>query len=265
MRPNPVHELIRAGRPAIGGWVSTPSPITGELLGTLGFDAVAIDLQHALIDMATCFGLLQAISCTPAAPFVRVSGNHFAEINKVLDAGAYGVICPLINSAEEAARFVDAVRYPPLGTRSYGPVRGLLYGGNDYFERAGDTVIALAMVETRQALAAIDDILAVDGLDGIFIGPNDLGISLGVGPGAEWRTGTLADALAQAVARVKHAKKMCSVWCPNELMAADMIALGFNLVFPGADSVMLRAEASRRLAALRTPGAVAPQVSKAAY
>lgn len=265
MRPNRVRELIRAGRPAIGGWIATPSPITGELFGTLGFDAVAIDLQHALIDLAACFGLLHAISSTPAAPFVRVSGNHFAEINKVLDAGAYGVICPLVNSVEEAQRFVDAVRYPPAGTRSYGPARGLLYGGDDYFERAGDTVIALAMVETRQSLASLDAILAVEGLDGIFIGPNDLAISLGLGPGADWRHGALADALSHAVSRVKRTDRMCSIWCPNEAMAADMIALGFNLVFPGADTVMLRAEASRRLAALRQPGGVSPQVSKAAY
>jgi 4-hydroxy-2-oxoheptanedioate aldolase len=253
MRSNRIHELFRAGRPAIGGWVATPSPITGELFGAVGFDAVAIDLQHGLIDINTCFNLLHAISATSAAPFVRVSGNHFAEINKVLDAGAYGVICPLVNSAEEAQRFVDAARYPPLGTRSYGPVRGLLYGGDDYFERAGDTVIALAMVETRQALSAIDAILATEGLDGIFVGPNDLAISLGLGPGADWRAGPLADALADAVSRTKRAKKMCSIWCPSETMAADMIALGFNLVFPGADTVMLRAEAARRLAALRSP------------
>lgn len=256
--------MIRAGRPAIGGWIATPSPITAELFGVLGFDAVAIDLQHGLIDLDACFALLHAISSTPAAPFVRVSGNHFAEINKVLDAGAYGVICPLVNSAEEAQRFVDAVRYPPLGARSYGPARGLLYGGDDYFESAGDTVIALAMVETRQALAAIDAILAVEGLDGIFIGPNDLAISLGLGPGAHWRNGALADALAHAVAAVKRAKKTCSIWCTNETMAADMIALGFNLVFPGSDTVMLRAEASRQLAALRTPAGTSPQVSRAA-
>jgi 4-hydroxy-2-oxoheptanedioate aldolase len=265
MRPNRIHQLIGAGRPAIGGWVSSPNPVAGELLGSLGFDTVTIDLQHGLIDLDACFALLHAISATEAAPFVRVSGNHFAEINKVLDAGAYGVICPLVNSAEEASRFVDAVRYPPLGTRSYGPVRGLLYGGADYFERAAENVIALAMVETRQALAAIDAILAVDGLDGIFVGPNDLAISLGLGPGAEWRTGTLAEALTHVVEAARRVGKMTAIWCPNESMAADMMALGFNLVFPGADLVMLRAEAARRLAALRTPNAAPPAVSKAAY
>jgi hypothetical protein len=160
MRPNPILERRRAGRAAVGAWVTTPAPTLAETLGLAGFDAVAIDLQHGLIDLQSCFTLLHAISATPAAPLVRVSGNHFAEIGRVLDAGAYGVICPLVNSADDARRFVSAVRYPPAGERSWGPVRGLTYGGDDYFTRAGDTVIALAMVETRAALDAVDAIVA---------------------------------------------------------------------------------------------------------
>ena len=252
MRPNPIHEAHRAGRAAIGAWVTVPAPTHAEMLGLAGFDAVAIDTQHGLVDFDGCCALLHAISATPAAPLVRVSGNHFAEIGHVLDAGAYGVICPLVNSADDAQRFVAAVRYPPAGARSWGPVRGLTYGGDDYFARAGDTVIALAMVETRAALDAVDDIVATPGLDGVFVGPNDLSISLGGTPGADWKTGALADALPRIAAAARRAGRIASIWCPHEVMAADMLALGFELVFPGADTLMLRAEATRRLTALRT-------------
>jgi 4-hydroxy-2-oxoheptanedioate aldolase len=255
--------MVADGKPVIGGWVGTPAPLVGELLGALGFDAVAIDLQHAMLGIEAAIPILQAISATPAVPLVRVSGNHFAEINKVLDAGAYGVICPLVNSVEDAQRFVDAMRYPPAGSRSFGPVRGLLYGGPDYYERANDTVLAFAMVETRQALAVVDRIAAVPGIDGIFVGPNDLAISLGLGPGAPWKTGALADALARIVDAARKAGRMSAIWVPGTEMAADMYALGFNITFPAADMVMLRAEAAKRLAALRATGV--PAQPKAVY
>lgn len=263
MRPNRIRTMVAEGKPVIGGWVGTPVPLVGELLGTLGYDAVAIDLQHAMLGIEACIPILQAISATPAVPLVRVSGNHFAEINKVLDAGAYGVICPLVNSVEDAERFVDAMRYPPRGSRSFGPVRGLLYGGPDYYDRANETVLALAMVETRQALAIADRIAAVDGIDGIFVGPNDLAISLGLGPGADWKSGALADALKRVVDVGRSTGKMTAIWVPSAEMAADMYALGFNIAFPAADMVMLRAEASRRLAALRATSA--PAQPKAVY
>lgn len=251
MRPNRIRTMVAEGKPVIGGWVGTPAPLIGELLGALGYDAVAIDLQHAMLGIEACIPILQAISATPAVPVVRVSANNFAEINKVLDAGAYGVICPLVNSVDDARRFVDAMRYPPFGSRSFGPVRGLLYGGPDYYEHANETVLALAMIETRQALNVADQIAAVEGVDGIFVGPNDLGISLGVGPGANYKSGPLADALARVVEVARAAKKMSAIWVPSAEMAADMFALGYNITFPAADMVMLRAEASRRLAALR--------------
>jgi 4-hydroxy-2-oxoheptanedioate aldolase len=125
-------------------------------------------------------------------PLARPSRNDFAEIGKLLDAGAYGVILPMIDTAEDARRLVDAVRYPPRGRRSFGPARGLLYGGADYAERADDELLAFAMIETSQGLANLDAIAAVEGLDGLFIGPTDLSLALGVPPQPRWRDASLA-------------------------------------------------------------------------
>ena len=148
-------------------------------MGHGGYDTVVVDLQHGMLYLEQAMAMLAALSSTPAMPMVRVSENQFFEVNKLLDAGAYGVICPMIDDVEAARRFVGACRYQPLGTRSYGPTRGFLYGGPDYFSGANDEILTLGMIETPQGLDNVDAIAAVEGLDGLFIGPADLSIALG--------------------------------------------------------------------------------------
>ncbi|MCY7315227.1 MAG: 2,4-dihydroxyhept-2-ene-1,7-dioic acid aldolase [Rubrivivax sp.] len=256
MRPNRVRQLFAQGQTVIAGWLSLDSAYAAELVGSAGFDAVVIDTQHGMAGHAQMVAMLQALSHTPATPLVRVSQNNLAEVNRALDAGAYGVICPLVNSAAEAAAFARACRYPldgVAGERSFGPARGLLYGGADYAQQANHTVLALPMVETRAGLEALDAIVACDGVDGIFIGPSDLGLALGLGPGALHTEPLRAQALARAAAACRAAGKLAGVWCASAEMARDMTAAGYGLVVPGHDAIWLKAEITRRLAVIR-PG-----------
>ena len=168
MRPNRLRELAAAGKPAVNAWLAIPSTYSAEVMGHQGFDSVTVDLQHGMIGFDAAIPMLQALSSTPAVPLARVSKNDPALVMQLLDAGAYGIICPMVSTPEQARDFVSACRYPPKGGRSFGPARGLLYGGADYFAHADREIVTLAMLETVEAVANADAILAVEGLDGIL-------------------------------------------------------------------------------------------------
>ncbi len=243
MRANRVRDLMAAGQTALVGWCGIGNAYAAELMGHGGFDGVVVDLQHGQVYLDQAVPMLQALSATPATPLARASENNFFEINKLLDSGAYGVIVPMIDTVEDARRVVDAVRYPPLGRRSYGPARGLLYGGPDYFEHANDTLLAFAMIETPQGLANLDAIAAVDGLDGLFIGPSDLSIALGVAPSPRWRDEPLAGAIARIHAAARRHGRLAGIFCASLEMAVDMRAQEFDMVVPGNDQILLRSAA----------------------
>ena len=182
MRENSVKARWRAGEVAYGGWLSIPSSLSAELMANEDFDYVCIDMQHGAIDYQLALTMLQAISTTPTMPFVRVPWNDPGIIMKMLDAGAMGVIIPMVNSVEEAQTAVGACRYHPAGNRSFGPLRATMYAGADYFAHANDEVACIPMIETEQAVESLDDILAVDGIDAVYVGPADLSITLGQPP-----------------------------------------------------------------------------------
>jgi 4-hydroxy-2-oxoheptanedioate aldolase len=186
MRANTLKDKLANGQSTTCGWAAIPSTFSAELSGHAGFDTVVVDLQHGMIDFHSALPMLQALSGTPAIPMVRSSWNNVAEIMHLLDAGAYGVICPMISTAAQCETFVRACRYPPHGDRSFGPARGLLYGGADYFAHADSHVLTWAMIETQEGLDNLDAILTVKGLDGIFIGPNDFALALGCKPGTDF-------------------------------------------------------------------------------
>jgi 4-hydroxy-2-oxoheptanedioate aldolase len=179
MRENNLKKLWQDGKVALNAWLTIPSAWTGELMAHAGFDSVVIDMQHGLMDYQTTLAMLQAVSGTPVVPLVRVPWNEPASIMRMLDAGAYGIVCPMINNRREAEAFVQACRYPPLGERSWGPIRANIYAGEDYFTYANDTVLTLAMIETTQAVENLEEIAATPGLDGFYIGAIDLSISMG--------------------------------------------------------------------------------------
>ena len=182
MRRNPVREKWARGEAASNLWIDIGWPVTVETLGRLGYDSYTVDMQHSLIDRSVLVALFQALSLGTGAPMVRVTQNDPGEIAFVLDAGAYGVICPTIETAAQALAFVAACEYPPKGVRSWGPTRGVLYGGPDYFDHYREEIITVALIETAEGIKNLDAIAAVPGLDMVYLGPNDLGVSHGARP-----------------------------------------------------------------------------------
>ena len=172
-----LRELWDSGRPTIGGWCSIPSAFSAEVLACAGFEWICIDTQHGLIDYEQMVGMLQALDARGVPTLVRVRWNEPASIMKALDAGAGGVIVPMVNSADEAVAATRASRYPPLGFRSWGPVRAAL--GDPGYDpvSANRSVLCIPMVETPEGVEHVEEIVAVPGLDGILIGPYDLSLS----------------------------------------------------------------------------------------
>ncbi|MCP5267334.1 MAG: 2,4-dihydroxyhept-2-ene-1,7-dioic acid aldolase [Burkholderiaceae bacterium] len=251
MRPNTLIDMFKAGRPSLVGWMSIAHPYAAEMMGHAGYDAVCVDLQHGPFYLDAAVPTLQALSSTPALAIARCSANNFFEINKLLDAGAYGIICPMIDSVGDAERFVSACRYPPQGTRSFGPARGVVYGGADYYEHANDAMLTLGMIETPQGLEQVEAIAAVEGLHGLFIGPSDLSLALGVSPNPKWNEAPLTDAIDRIQAAARKHGKIAGVFCGNQAMMVDMKKRGFDLVVHGTDSALLRAAAEQVVGTFR--------------
>jgi len=195
---NPLIETWKSGQTALGGWITLPGALAAEIVGRQGLDYVCIDQQHGMIDDSTAFPMLQAITAAGATPIVRVRWNEPAAIMSALDGGALGVVVPMIETPEDAVRAVQACRYPPYGQRSYGPIRARdIIGSTDPDEL--NRVACIVMIETPQALENLDDIVSVPGVDGIYIGPSDLALSLGEKPG------TTAPVLDEAIGRIVDA------------------------------------------------------------
>jgi 4-hydroxy-2-oxoheptanedioate aldolase len=263
MRVNNIKQMLAENRPIINGWLAIPSSYSAEIMGHQGYDAVTVDLQHGMIDFASALTMLQALSATSVVPLVRVADGTPAQIMRVLDAGAYGVICPMVSTAEQAQRFVSACRYPPQGIRSFGPARGLLYGGADYPQHANREILTLAMIETREGLAHLDAILDTEGLDGVFIGPNDLSLTLTGTASAESTHPEMLSAIELVVSRCREKNKIAGIFCTSGAAAAQRIAEGFNFVTP-ANDVMQLGRASREAIALARGNAI-PTTGSSGY
>ncbi len=223
------------------------------MVGHQGFDSVTVDLQHGMIGFEAAVAMLQAISATPAVPLARVSKSDYALVMQLLDAGAYGMICPMISTAREAEEFVSYCRYPPRGQRSFGPARGLLYGGADYFDHADREIVTLAMLETREAVANADSILRTPELDGIYIGPNDLCLAYGKAPHPETDDPEVADIIAALARRARERNLVAGIFCSSGDGARRRIVDGFSMVTPGNDVNFLVRGSKEALAAAR-PG-----------
>ena len=192
MRKNKLKELFKKGTPIINSWLAVPSSFSAEVMANQGWDSITIDMQHGLIDYSNAVNMLQAISTTDTTPLARVNWNEPGQIMKILDAGCYGIICPMVSNRKETENFVQACMYPPHGYRSFGPVRGFLYGGADYPKYANDEILKFAMIETKESLGNLDEIMTTPGLNGIYIGPADLSIAIGEEPGFDKPEGTKA-------------------------------------------------------------------------
>ena len=250
MRPNRLRQIWEGGRGALNAWCSIGAPFIAETFARQGWDAVTVDTQHGLIGYAEMLAMLQAISGTEATPLVRVSWNQPGELMRALDAGAYGVICPMISSRAECEAFVGACRYPPMGFRSNGPTRAALYGGPDYVQHANEEVLTFAMIETAEGRAAVEAIAATPGLDGIYVGPSDLSLALGGKPDQDSQDPVRLAAFDKIIAACRKAGIRAGVHTTSVAYSQQMLAQGFDLVSVAGDARYLAA-GRREIAEMR--------------
>jgi 4-hydroxy-2-oxoheptanedioate aldolase len=251
MRENRLRTLWAGDRAAVNGWLAVPSGFSAEVMAHQGWDTLTIDLQHGVIDYAAMVTMLQAISTTPTVPIVRVPWLEPGIVMKALDAGAYGVIAPMVSTREDAQKLVAWTHYAPQGSRSFGPVRASLYGGADYAQHANRTVVAFAMIETAQALDNLDAILSVEGLDAIYIGPSDLSLALGCRPVFDDVEPPVAQAIAHIVERARVHGVVAGIHNGRPDVALARIAMGFRFVTLSSDARILAAGSQELLAAMR--------------
>ena len=268
---NKLRQLWAEGRPTINGWLSIGNAFTAEIMAAQGYDSLTIDVQHGALDYSAVLPMFQAMRASGTVLMARVPWLEPGIIMKVLDAGAYGVICPMVNTPDQAAEFVSYVRYPPLGQRSFGPTRASFAVGADYAAEANGEILCFAMVETAEAMANLEAIAATPGLDGIYVGPADLSFSLSEGrltPAFDREEPELIDALQRVVAACKAAGIRAALHCGTPDYAAKAIGWGFDMTTVGGDSRLLAAAAAASVGRFRelTAGAPAPvAAAKAAY
>ena len=254
MRENTVKSIWKKGGAAVNGWLGIPSAVAAEGMAQAGWDSLTADLQHGLIDYQTALSLFQAVATTSTIPLARVPWNDPGIMMKLLDAGAMGIICPMINSRAECEAFVGACRYSPQGFRSVGPTRAAwLHGGNpvEYVRAANQTVLTFAMIETRKAMANLDEILSTPGLDAAYVGPADLGLSLGGEPRGDQTDPKIVDAIQTILKACQKHKVTAGLHCGSTDYAKKAIGWGFQFVTVQSDNALLTGAARNTVSAMR--------------
>jgi 4-hydroxy-2-oxoheptanedioate aldolase len=245
---------ILSGPPVLAAWCGLPDASVAEALVRAGFDCAVLDMQHGSYDVALMLAGIAQVALAGKASLVRIAVDDFATASRALDAGAAGVIAPMINTVEDAKRFARYMKFPPVGGRSWGPHRALgltNLAPVDYFHQANSFSLAIAMIETRAALAALDDILAVPGIDGVFVGPNDLSIALTNGATVDQFHPEVDKALDHIAARAAAHGKFASAFCVDGKRAKEVGAKGYRLMSVSTDGLLLKLAAQVELAAAR--------------
>ena len=267
---NRLRQIWDQGRPAMNGWLSIGNAFTAEIMSRQDYDSLTIDIQHGALDYASVLPMLQAMQASGVTPMVRVPWREPGIIMKALDAGAQGIICPMVNSGAEAAEFVSYTRYPPHGQRSFGPTRAAVAYGS-YGIAANDQVLAFAMIETQAGVDNLDAIAATPGLDGIYIGPADLALGTQNGrlaPGFDREEPEMIALIQRVIAACKANRIRAGLHCGTPEYAARAIGWGVDLTTVGGDTRLLAAAAAASVAEWRDlTGAPAPQAdgSKGGY
>lgn len=239
MRENTVRTIWQNGGAVVNGWLHIASSFSAEVMAHTDFDSLTIDMQHGPVGYDAALPMLQAISTTDTIPLARVPWNEPGIIMKMLDAGCYGIICPMVNTRAECEAFVGACLYPPMGYRSNGPTRVRLYAGDDYAVKANETVLPIAMIETAQALANRDEIMSIPGLAGIYIGPADLSITLQNSMPPNIMSKQNLEAIDQILASAKAHNLLAGIHTSSAEMARMMIDKGFQFVTIQSDGTFL--------------------------
>jgi len=253
MFKNAARERLEAGKHVLNGWLHIPSSLTAEAMAHAGFNTLTLDLQHGPFGFEAVVPMLQAVSSTATVPLARAPWNEPGIIMKLLDAGCYGVICPMVSTRAECEAFVGACRYPPYGYRSFGPTRVRLGAGDGYAARANDEVLTFAMIETAEALENLDEIMSVPGLNAVYVGPADLSQALGGPPGADWDEGPVVAALETIVKAAQRHGLTAGIHTMSAAYAKRTLSLGYRFVTVQSDLNYLQAGAKATVAAFDDP------------
>ena len=252
---NKLKAHFAAGKAAINGWLAIPSGFSAEVMAQCGWDSVTVDMQHGVQDYQSMVQCFQAMDKHPITPLVRVPWNEPGIIGKVLDAGAWGVICPMVNNAAEAKALADASLYPPLGKRSNGPIRAGAYGtATPYQKIANSEVMVIAMIETQEGIDNIDEILSVPGISGIYIGPSDMGLSLGMEPMLDREEPIIMEIYQKLLASCRKHGKFAGLHNGSAAYPARMIKMGFQLCTIANDSGLMAKAAREAVSQARKEG-----------
>jgi len=250
VKKNIVKEKLRAGKPSVGSWLSLCSPLAAEFMAHVGFDWLVVDTEHSPVDMETVAHCFQAICTTPTMPMARAYWNDPAQIKRLLDAGAMGLVIPMVCSAEEAKRAVAAAKYPPLGIRSAGGGRAGLYGA-DYFARANEEIAIIVQIEHIEAVKHAREILTVPGVDAGFIGPNDLAVSMGLPPDGSVSHPDHAAAVMEVLKAGKETGVPVGIHTYSVEACNMRLEQGFQFVALCSDVMFLRNAARQAFSQLR--------------
>lgn len=249
MNGNWLRQRWQSGQTVFNFFLTEPSPFNAEQYAALGFETLTLDLQHSLIEDAHLLALVQAIQAGGSVPMARLKWNRPELVMKALDYGIPLLICPMIEHAAEAAKFVQAAKYPPLGNRSFGPVRAGLK--TDYFETANAETFTFAMIETAGAVEDLEAIAATPGLDGLYIGPFDLSVSLGLAQKADFSDPTLLSVIDRVLELCKANDLYTGIFSTKIEDAQAMAQKGFHLITCGTDGLLLQNSAQRWWADLK--------------
>jgi 4-hydroxy-2-oxoheptanedioate aldolase len=269
MFPNRLKALWATGKPALNAWCSIGSSFSAEIIAAQGFDSVTVDMQHGALDYAALLPMFQAMRASGAMLMARVPWLEPGIVMKALDAGAQGIICPMVNTAADAALFVSYMRYPPDGQRSFGPTRAAYAAGPDYVTQANSGILAFAMVETAEAFGNLESIAATPGLDGIYVGPADLTFSMSAGrllPGTDREEPEMIAAIRRIADVCRKNGIRAGLHCGTPDYAAKAVGWGFDLVTVGGDVAFLAGGAATAVGGFRRlTGGAAPDSRKSVY
>src|SRR5271167_2951786 len=237
---NKLTARLAAGKACVNAWLAIPSGFSAEVMAGCGWDSVTVDMQHGVQDYQSMIQCFQAMDKHPITPLVRVPWNEPGIIGKCLDGGAWGIISPMCNNAAEAKALVDACMYPPLGKRSNGPIRAAAYGVmSSYQSTANSEILVIPMIETQAGIDNIDEILSVPGISGIYIGPSDMGFSLGLVPKLDREEPLILGIYEKLLASCKKHGKFAGIHNGTAAYAARMIGMGYRFVTIANDSGLM--------------------------
>ena len=256
---NRLKDRLQAGKACVNGWLAIPSGFTAEVMAQCGWDSVTVDLQHGVQDYLSMVQCFQAMQPHPITPLVRVPWNEPGIVGKVLDAGAMGVICPMVNNRAQAEQFVASCKYPPAGSRSNGPIRAAMYGEvTTYQKTANDEILVVPMIETEEALDNLEAILDVPGIDMIYVGPSDLGFSLGLAPIMDREEPKILEIYERLIRETAKRGIFAGMHTASAAYAARAIGMGYRFTTVANDSgLMARAALEAVQAARKAAGDVA--------